>query len=96
MFRRSGPGHMLLHTVQKQKVQGRISLSLVKLKAKFAQTEVYKDSPMEKLTPSGVTQLSPQLSLSSIVLMALPCRDFSPPLQTLWFFENHLESFPDS
>ena len=35
MFRRSGPGHMLLHTVQKQKVQGRISLSLVKVKAKY-------------------------------------------------------------
>ena len=48
MFRRSGPGHMLLHTVQKQKVQGRISLSLVKVKAKFAQTKVYKDSPLEK------------------------------------------------
>ena len=52
MFRRSGPGHMLLHTVQKQKVQGRISLSLslslVKVKVKFTQTEVYKDSPLEK------------------------------------------------
>ena len=48
MFRRAGPGHMLLHTVQKQKVQGRISLSLVKVKAKFAQTKVYKDSPLEK------------------------------------------------
>ena len=51
MFRRSGPGHMLLHTVQKQKVQGRISLSLVKVKVKFAQTEVYKDSPLEKIDP---------------------------------------------
>ena len=51
MFRRSGPGHMLLHTVLKLKVQGRISLSLVKVKAKFAQTEVYKDSPMEKIDP---------------------------------------------
>ena len=48
MFRRSGPGHMLLHTVQKQKVQGRISLSLVKVKAKFAQTE---DPPLEKIDP---------------------------------------------
>ena len=50
MFRRSGPGHMLLHTVQKQKVQGRISLSLVKVKVKFTQTEVYKDPLMEKLS----------------------------------------------
>ena len=35
MFRRSGPGHMLLHTVHNQKVQGRISLSLMKVKVKF-------------------------------------------------------------
>ena len=85
MFRRSGPdGHMLLHTVQKQKVQGRISLSLVKVKVKFAQTEVYKDPRLENfLIPSGATRVPPQLSLSSNVLMALPCRDFSPPLPTL-------------
>ena len=42
---------MLLHTVQKQKVQGRISLSLVKVKVKFTQTEVYKDPLMEKIDP---------------------------------------------
>ena len=52
MFRHSGPGHMLLHTVQKPKVQGWISLSLalslVKVKVKFTQTEVYKDPLMEK------------------------------------------------
>ena len=35
MFRHSGPGHMLLHTVHKQKVKGRISLSLIKVKVKF-------------------------------------------------------------
>merc|ERR1711952_29989 len=51
MFRRSGPGHMLLHTVQKQKVQGRISLPLDKVKVKFAQTEVYKDPRLEKIDP---------------------------------------------
>ena len=51
MFRRSGPGHMLLHTIQKQKVQGRISLSLVKVNAKFAKTEVCKDSPSGKIDP---------------------------------------------
>ena len=42
---------MLLHTVQKQKVQGRISLSLVKVKVKFSQTEVYKDPLLEKIDP---------------------------------------------
>ena len=36
MFRHSGPGHMLLHTVHKQKVQGQISLPLeMKVKVKF-------------------------------------------------------------
>ena len=40
---------MLLHTIQKQKVQGQISLSLVKVKVKFTQTEVYKDPLMEKM-----------------------------------------------
>ena len=39
----------------KPKVQGRISLSLslslVKVKVKFTQTEVYKDSPLEKIAP---------------------------------------------
>ena len=55
MFRHSGPGHMLLHTVQKPKVQGWISLSLalslVRVKVKFTQTEVYKDHLMEKIDP---------------------------------------------
>ena len=32
MFRRTGPGHMLLHTTQNKRKQGRISLSLVKVK----------------------------------------------------------------
>ena len=32
-------------------MQGRISLSLVKVKVKFTQTEVYKDPLMEKIDP---------------------------------------------
>ena len=79
MFRRSGPGHMLLHTVQKQKVQGRISLSLVKVKVKFAQTEVYKDPRLEKIDP---LRGDPAPSMSSWPLHAeifLPlCRLFTP------------------
>ena len=61
MFRRSGPGHMLLHTVQKQKVQGRISLSLVKVKVKFTQTEVYKD-PLMEICIIFVSEQSPNTS----------------------------------
>ena len=67
---------MLLHTIQKQKVQDQISLSLVKVKVKFAQTEVYKNPLLEKIDPSGATQLPPQLSLSSNVLMAPPSPKF--------------------
>ena len=76
MFRRSGPGHMLLHTVQKQKVQGRISLSLVKVKVKFTQTEVYKDSPLEKIDPLRSNPApSPTVPLLHCP-QAPPCRDF--------------------
>ena len=35
MFQRSGPGHMLLLTVQNKIVQDQISLSLAKVKVKF-------------------------------------------------------------
>ena len=88
MFRRSGPGHMLLHTVQKQKVQGRISLSLVKVKVKFTQTEVYKDSPLEKIDP---LRSNPAPS-PTVPLLHCPhgpsMPRFSPPLQTLHPSDN--------
>ena len=81
MFRRSGPGHMLLHTVRKQKVQGRISLSLVKVKVKFTQTEVYKDPLMEKIDPlRGDPAPSPTVPLLHCPHGPSMPR-FSPPLQ---------------
>ena len=83
---------MLLHTVHKQKVQGRISLSLsllpVKVKVKFTQTEVYKDSPLEKIDP---LRSNPAPS-PTVPLLHCPhgpsMPRFSPPLQTLHPSDN--------
>ena len=76
MFRRSGPGHMLLLTVQNKIVQDQISLSLAKVKVKFGTKGQRKG---KKLSPSGATQIPPNTSLPSIVLMAPPCRVKTPP-----------------
>ena len=75
MFRRSGPGHMLLLTVQNKIVQDQISLSLAKVKVKFGtKGHTWRSSKGKKLSPSGGTQIPPNTSLSSIVLVAPPCR----------------------
>ena len=76
MFRRSGPGHMLLLTVQNKIVQDQISLSLPKVKVKFGTKGQRKG---KKLSPSGATQIPPNTSLPSIVLVAPPCRVKTPP-----------------
>ena len=77
MFQRSGPDHMLLYTVLKQK-GARLNFTFtweseseIQGKQKFTKILSWK-----KLIPSGATRLPPQLSLSSAVLMAPPCRDF--------------------
>ena len=84
MFRHSGPDHMLLHTVLEQK-DARLNLTFTcESKSKIQDKQKFtKILSWKKLIPSGATRLPPQLSLSSTVLMAPPCRDFSPSLQTL-------------
>ena len=76
MFRRSGPDHMLLHTVLKQK-GARLNFTFTcESKSKIQDKQKFtKILSWKKLIPSGATQLPPQLSLSSTVLMAPPCRD---------------------
>ena len=76
MFRRSGPGHMLLLTVQNKIVQDQISLSLAKVKVKFGTKGQRKG---KKLNPSGATQIPPNTSLYSIVLESPPCPVKTPP-----------------
>ena len=74
---------MLLHTVQKP-----LALSLVKVKVKFTQTEVYKDSPLEKIDP---LRSNPAPS-PTVPLLHCPhgpsMPRFSPPLQTLHPSDN--------
>ena len=73
-------------------MQGRISLSLslslVKVKVKFTQTEVYKDSPLEKIDP---LRSNPAPS-PTVPLLHCPhgpsMPRFSPPLQTLHPSDN--------
>ena len=67
---------MLLLTVQNKIVQDQISLSLAKVKVKFGTKGQRKG---KKLSPSGATQIPPNTSLPSIVLVAPPCRVKTPP-----------------
>ena len=64
------------------------SPALVKVKAKFAQTEVYKDSPLEKIAP---LRSNPAPS-PTVPLLHCPhgpsMPRFSPPLQTLHPSDN--------
>ena len=78
MFRHSGPDHMLLHTVLKQK-GARLNFTFTcESKSKIQDKQKFtKILSWKKLIPSGATRLPPQLSLSSNVLMAPPCQDFS-------------------
>ena len=75
MFRRSGPVHMLLHTDQNKMVQNQISLSLTKVKVKFGtKGHMWRSSKGKNWAPPGRLR-----SLSSIVLVAPPCRVKTPP-----------------
>ena len=54
MFRRSGPGHMLLLTVQNKIVQDQISLSLAKVKVKFGtKGHTWRSSKGKSWAPPG-------------------------------------------
>ena len=84
MFRHSGPDHMLLHTVLKQK-GARLNFTFTcESKSKIQDKKKFtKILSWEKIDPlRGDPAPSPTVPLLQCP-QAPTCRDFSPPLQTL-------------